>query len=126
MVLSHIWYRLSYDSYGPGQPNLWRNIVSEFQISAVAFKEGDAWVVQGIEHDIVAHAYDLTKLPQAFMQAVVENVCITKHLGRKPLEGIRAAPARYREMFEMADMEVRPIKPIDGPDVSMRVFEATA
>jgi hypothetical protein len=26
-----------------------------------------------IEYDIVAHAYDVTKLPQAFMRAVVET-----------------------------------------------------
>jgi hypothetical protein len=36
---------------------------TRFQINAVAF---------------VAHAYDATKLPQAFMRAVVENMIITE------------------------------------------------
>ena len=42
---------------------------NHFQINAVAFKEGNAWVIQGIEYDIVTHAYDVTKLQQAFMRA---------------------------------------------------------
>lgn len=90
-------------------------------INAVAFKEGDAWVAQGIEYDIVAHAYDVLALPDAFARAVMENVCITEHLGRKPLEGIKAAPAHFVEMFETADVEFRATKSKSLADVSVRV-----
>ena len=95
----------------------------QFRINAVAFKEGDAWVVQGIEYDIVAHAYDVTKLPQAFLRAVVENMIITQHLGRAPFEGIKAAPERFRSMFEEAETEMRPLKKMEEwPDVAVRVM----
>ena len=96
---------------------------SQFRINAVAFKEGDALIVQGIEYDIVAHAYDVTKLPQAFMRAVVDNMIITRHLGRAPFEGIKPAPERFRSMFEKADTEMRPLnKSEDWPDVAVRVM----
>jgi hypothetical protein len=94
-----------------------------FMINAIAFKEGDAWVIQGIEYDIVAHAYDVTKLPHAFMRAVVENMSITQHLGRAPFEGIKPAPERFRSMFEEAETEMRPLKKMDDwPDVAVRAI----
>lgn len=103
-----------------------------FQINAVAFQEGDgSWVIQGIERDIVAYCHDVTELPHVFTRAVLENAIITEHLGRKPLEGIKPAPAKYREMFEQArtvvtaadfDGDDHPIK----PKVSVRLAQATA
>jgi hypothetical protein len=80
--------------------------MSEWQISAVAFQENGVWVVQGIEYDIVAHSPDAAGLPFAFMKAVVENACITEQLGRAPLEGIRPAPKRFKDMFERARAQV--------------------
>jgi hypothetical protein len=79
----------------------------QIHINAVAFKEGEAWVVQGIEYDIVAHTYDVVKLPHAFTRAILENIFITEKLGRRPLEGIKPAPERFREMYEQAETELR-------------------
>jgi hypothetical protein len=84
------------------------------RINAVAFEEGDAWVVQGVEYDIVAHADDVRKLPDAFARAVLENMTVTEHLGRRPLEGIKAAPQRFREMFDTAIVE---LKSLAGPGI---------
>lgn len=94
------------------------------QINAVAFEEGGAWVAQGIEYDIVAMANDVRDLPDAFMRAVVENILITQHLGRAPLEGIGAAPARFRDLFESAPTEMRPVRVNDGPHVAVRLAAA--
>jgi hypothetical protein len=95
---------------------------SHFQVNAVAFKEGDAWVVQGIEYDIVAHAYDLTAVPEAFMRAVTENMVITTHLGRSPFEGIKPAPDRFRSMYEEAALEMRSLKKHPRrPEIVVRV-----
>jgi hypothetical protein len=94
----------------------------QFHINAVAFKEGDAWVVQGIEYDIVAHAYEASKLRNAFARAVLDNIVITQHLGRTTLEGIKPAPARFREMYERAGTEISPIYPIPhAPNVTVRL-----
>jgi hypothetical protein len=95
---------------------------AEIHINAIAFKEGDAWVVQGIEYDIVAHAYDVAKVPQAFIRAVLENIFITEKLGRRALEGIKPAPPRFKDMYEHAETEMRLIRAIDrAPSVSVRL-----
>jgi hypothetical protein len=98
-------------------------VIHNLRLHAVAFREGDAWVIQGIEYDIVAHAYDVMMVPDTFMRAVMENVLVTTRLGRKPLEGINPAPAHFRTMFDEADgVEMRPIKkPQEWPDLEVRV-----
>lgn len=90
-------------------------------INAIAYKEGDAWIAQGIEYDIVAQASDVISLPDAFTRAVLENICITEHLGRKPLEGIKCAPSRFHEMFEAATVEVRSTNQRGSTEVAVRV-----
>jgi hypothetical protein len=90
-------------------------------VHAVAFKEGETWVAQGIEYDIVAHSREVTALPQAFMRAVLENILITEHLGRRPLEGIKAAPQRFRDLLDDAITEMTPVKKDPRVEVSLRV-----
>jgi hypothetical protein len=82
-------------------------------ISAVAFEEGGVWIVQGVEYDICAHARDAAEVPAAFARAVAENVSIAQHLGRKPLQGIKPAPLRFRGMFEAAVTAIRPLEEIE-------------
>jgi hypothetical protein len=93
------------------------------RINAVAFKEGNTWVAQGIDYDIVAHADDVIKLPSAFMRALLETIIISKNLGKQPFEGIKPAPERFRSMYEKAETEMRPIKKQNHwPDVAVRVM----
>jgi hypothetical protein len=88
----------------------------EIHLRAVAFADDGMWVVQGIEYDIAAHAADLSQLPDAFMKAVVENICISIHLGREPLDGIKPAPDKYKEMFESAGAVLSSVHPALPPD----------
>ena len=94
---------------------------------AVAFREGDLWVAQGIEYDIAVHAPDLEGLSRALSRAVAENAFISQHLGRKPMEGIGPAPDRFRELFEAAALELRPVRPAAMPpeiaDIELRLLE---
>jgi hypothetical protein len=90
-------------------------------VNAVAFKDGETWVAQGIEYDIVAQADDVILLPDAFSRAVLENILIAEHLGRKPLEGIKAAPFRFHEMFETAKIEMRATHQSGSAEVAVRV-----
>lgn len=71
-------------------------------INAIVFKQGDLWVIQGIEFDIVARAHNVADAPEAFMRAVADNAIITEELGREPLGGIKPAPEEFRLMFERA------------------------
>ena len=101
-------------------------------VRAIAFQQGGEkgpWLAQGLEYDIVVHAERLEAIPNAFMRAVLENIIITEHLGREPLEGIKAAPAHFHAMFESADMEMKSLKRFSAsfqeqtvlPDISVRV-----
>lgn len=90
-------------------------------INAIAYKEGEAWIAQGIEYDIVAHASDVIYLPDAFTRAVMENIYITEHLGRKALEGIKSAPARFHEMFESAKIVMKAKTQSGATDVAFRI-----
>ena len=100
-------------------------------INAVAFPEGDVWVVQGIEYDICARAADPASVPFAFIKAVAENVCICEHLGRKPLEGIKPAPDQFRAMFEAAAAKVSVVSDVGLPklpvsEMDIRLAKAAA
>jgi hypothetical protein len=101
-------------------------------VSAVAWQEGDQWIAQGIEYDIVAHAGDVSSLPKAFMQAVVENVVISVHLGREPLQGIKQAPEKFRELYEHAETSLDFVRAPDfvpepaAPAVRIRVVPPQA
>ena len=94
----------------------------EIHINAVAFRGDDGeWVVQGIEHDISAFTYDVMDIPDVFERAVMEYVCITQSLNRAPLAGIKAAPARFKRMFETAK---RKLVDTDKPDRDIRLVQA--
>jgi hypothetical protein len=97
-------------------------MMNTITISAVAFEENGVWVVQGIEYDICAHAKDPAGVPMVFGRAVVENACITEHLGRKPLQGIKPAPAKFKEMFDRASTQVNAVKAMpDLPVAAMNI-----
>ncbi|HUG63231.1 MAG TPA: hypothetical protein VMP03_15395 [Methylomirabilota bacterium] len=82
-------------------------------VNAVVFREGEAWVIQGVEYDIVAHAVELTDLVRAFERAVVANLVVSAHLGRAPLEGVPPASSRFRAMLEQAEQKLPHVHP--GP-----------
>lgn len=97
-------------------------------VRGVAFQEGGSWIVQGIDYDISAHADSMSELEQAFTRAILESCLITQHLGRKPLEGIKPAPHRFRELFEAAEVELKavrrdPRQKMAAPSVKLRLFE---
>ena len=99
--------------------------LNELSISAIAFQDDGAWIVQGIEYDIVAHAHDAAGLPAALARALVENACITEHLGRRPMEGVPSAPARFRELFDRALATITPVGdlnlPFPAPQMNIRL-----
>ena len=100
-------------------------------INAVVFREGDLWIIQGIELDIVARASDVADAPEAFMRAVLDNAVITEDLGRPPLAGIRPAPERFRLMFERAKTALSLVQDVTFPrlpvnDVNLRLSSEAA
>jgi hypothetical protein len=77
------------------------------ELNVVFYEDGDLWVAQAIEFDIAARADKPSKLPRAFERAVMANLVANQELGRQRLEGIPAAPQRFRELFESAHFNLR-------------------
>jgi hypothetical protein len=79
-------------------------MTKKIEVSVVAFQDGDVWVAQCVEYDIAAFAKSLAELPKAFERAVAANLCVNADLGQNGMDGIPAAPERYRVLFDAADM----------------------
>ncbi len=79
------------------------------QLNAVAFQEDGVWIVQGVDYDIATFTHDVNDVPEAFMKAVMEYVCITVQLGREPLQGVKSAPSHFKDMFDAAKSKVSPV-----------------
>ena len=94
---------------------------SKVQINAVAFQEAGTCAAQGIEYDIVAQADEVKDLLYAFLRAVMENNCITEHLGRAPMAGIGQAPERFKVMYDASQTEMRPTHQREEAEVALRV-----
>jgi hypothetical protein len=105
---------------------------TEGQVRAVAFKEGDVWVVHGVEYDIVTQTKDLLDAPSAFLKTLISTMVANQRLGRKGLEAVTAAPEKFRRMFESATMELTPTGPlpvkeeISRPNISLRAYRQLA
>ena len=102
------------------------------EMRAVAFKEGDVWVIQGIEYDVVAQTADIFQAPIAFLKILVSTMLINQKLGRGLLSGLKPAPERFRAMYDEATMELNPIGPMPvqssfpRPNVAMRGYSKQA
>ncbi len=98
------------------------------RIRAVAFKEGDVWVIQGIDYDVVAQTKDPLDAPVAFLQTLISTMLINKRLGRTGLDKIQPAPDRFRKMFDRATVELSPAGPLPiedqmpRPDIKLRAY----
>ena len=88
----------------------------DITIHVVAYRGEERWIAQCVEFDIAAFADDVNGLEAAFSKALAANLCINQQLGRNLLDGIPAAPNKFRTMFEAARDRV-PGK-TDGPKAS--------
>lgn len=94
------------------------------QIRAVAFKEGDVYVAQGLDYDICVQAKALSDLPKKLAYSVAANVAISLELGKQPLEGIRKAPQQFWDMFNAAKITLTPSDDIES-NLSLAAIEPT-
>lgn len=108
--------------------------VNTIQVRAVAFQEGDVWVVQGVEYDVVAQTRDPLDAPAAFLRALCSTLMINMKLGRSGFDRLKAAPTRFSEMFENASqLELRAINEVVAsveslpkPDLNLRLYRGLA
>ena len=83
---------------------------NQIMIDVVAFEDRDGnWIAQGIQYDIVARAKSVGGLREAFMRQLAANLALNTRFGRSGLEGIPAAPDRFRALFEDAKEMLKPL-----------------
>ena len=94
-----------------------------FTLRAVVFRDCGAWIIQGVDLDIVARAADIADAPEAFAKALIQHAIITEELGRAPLEGNRRAPDRFLEMFEGAKTALSAVNGVTFPGLPVEGLE---
>jgi len=106
--------------------------MSTKHIRAVAFREGDVWVVHGVEYDIVAQAKDPLDAPEAFIRTLLSTLMINRRLGRSGFERLNSAPSKYRDMFERANRQIKSLEQpqvlddLPRPRLDLRVYRQEA
>ena len=93
-------------------------------MNAVAFQDGDVWVVQGIQYNLVAMARNVQDIPKAFMNVLIDRLHVAEHLGVDPFQGIAPAHERFHKMFEASDTEVKPAHLLSTPMPTVRLAAA--
>jgi hypothetical protein len=73
-----------------------------FQVSLLLLREGEVWVAQGLEYDIVAQGKSLKEAIKAFERTCVGQIAIDVEHGNRPLDGIEQAPEQFWDMFDGA------------------------
>ena len=82
-------------------------------INVIAYQEGDVWIAQGIEFDIVARANSPDAVPAAFSKAFAKTAAISHQLYGAPFTGVGRAPARFKGMFDNAQAQLVPVGLLD-------------
>ena len=77
------------------------------EISVVLYPENGLWIAQGLEFDIVARGMTPNEASKRFDAKVgAELVMSTELNDERPLSGVSAAPQKFWQMFEAAEMRL--------------------
>lgn len=93
---------------------------SSLPISAILFQEGEWWSAQCLEYDIAAQARTLSDLRYELERVLCSHVLVSLENGRRPFDGLKAAPQKYWDMFAGAKLR------IEGDDLPFRLPQAAA
>ncbi|HEV7506415.1 MAG TPA: hypothetical protein VGS07_16045 [Thermoanaerobaculia bacterium] len=85
----------------------------EPRIRAVVFREGDWWIIQGLEYDFVTLARRLEDVPSSIQQFFSLLIVGSQQLGVEPFHGYSKAPRRFWEMYDRAEPGTEALTPIE-------------
>jgi hypothetical protein len=68
-------------------------------LRVVVFQEGDAWIAQGLEHDIAAQGSDLEAVRERFVATFAAEQRQAREQGKQTLD-IAPAPEHFFQMWE--------------------------
>ncbi len=73
------------------------------KIRVLFFKDGQNWVAQGLEYDMVAQGRTIKETQNMFERVFVGNIIINIENGIEPLSQFKPAPKYFFNMFERAE-----------------------
>ena len=86
------------------------------RIRTVVFKEGNWWIIQGLDYDFVALARRLEDVPGEIRRFLAVLFAASAQLGVQPFYEYAPAPRRYWRMYEQAAPWSEPMPAIELPD----------
>lgn len=72
----------------------------EPRIRAVVFQDGDWWIVQFLEYDLVTKTRSLEEVPGEVRRILLVLITASLRRGIEPFHGFTPAPRKYWDMFE--------------------------
>ena len=77
--------------------------MDQLRIRTVVFKDGDWWIIQGLEYDFATATRRLEDVPGEIRRWLTVLFAASQALGVQPFQGYPSAPRRFWKMFEQAE-----------------------
>jgi hypothetical protein len=87
--------------------------MTELDIRAVVYKEGEWWIIQLLEYDLATQVRRLEDVPSEFRRLILAQILVNAECGVESFYGFAKAPRRYWEMYERARTLVMPTRLAD-------------
>ena len=82
-------------------------------IRAVVYRDGDWWIIQGLDYDFVTLARRLEDVPAEIQRFLAVMIAASGQLGVEPFNGYSSAPRRFWRMYEQAQPWTEPFPPVE-------------
>ncbi len=90
----------------------------QFPVRVVLYPDGDLWIAQGLDYDIVARGHTAAEANSRFDQKFGAELIMSMEIGEKPLSGVPKAPKEYWDKYESikqnANLDNSPIQVGNG------------
>jgi hypothetical protein len=90
--------------------------MTEQRIRAVVFKEGDWWILQGLDYDFAVAARTLEDMPVRAQRFLAVLFDASRQHGVEPFYGYSPAPRRFWKMYEAAEPWTEPLCTVELPE----------
>ncbi|HYO14605.1 MAG TPA: hypothetical protein VE685_15525 [Thermoanaerobaculia bacterium] len=90
--------------------------MGELTLHTVVLKEGDWWLIQGLEYDFVTLARRLDDVPGEIRRWLYLLAIASRQSGIELFAGYSPAPRRFWQMYEDASPWGDPVPPVNLPE----------
>jgi hypothetical protein len=88
----------------------------EPRIRVVVFRDGQRWIIQGLDYDFVTVAQGLEDVHGQVQRWLTTLFVASRDRGIQPFYGYTKAPRRFWRMYEEAEPWTEPFPPIEMPE----------